>query len=414
MIKRKLDLYLNTPALGIVHAAEVVLAEEAGVLAKVGFRYRQEYLGNPHAFAIDPVQLPLRRAEVVFDCYAGLVPGFLDDYLPDDWGRKVLARIALYRDGRRLNRNSVLELLDVMESLDGAGIGAMRLNSPPHRLRFGLGENVQALADVEGAARRLEDGLPETNNVEALSVFMLGNTGSRVGGARAKALLYDGQGAYLAKFNAGNDRYNNARVELACLEMARAAGLDVGAGRVCGGVNDREVLLLDRFDVEGPCDARRHLVTVNALLKDPRTQADVSPFRYDDIHDLLRRHSDSIEHDLDQLVRRMLFNAAIHNTDDHERNFSLIGDADGYRLSPAYDMVPSIVDEPFHAAGYRLKEYPPTPTEALRMGGIFGLTKSESIAIAEQVIDVVNRWPDFAAQAGVSEEDAMLVQRYFK
>ncbi|MBT3347251.1 MAG: hypothetical protein HOM84_04210 [Thiotrichales bacterium] len=38
----------------------------------------------------------------------------------------------------------------------------------------------------------------------------------------------------------------------------------------------------------------------------------------------------------------------INNNDDHERNFSLIYRMDdnnhsGYRLSPAYDMVPSIV-----------------------------------------------------------------------
>ena len=80
MIKR-LDLYLNTPALGIVHAADVVLVEKDASLRQVGFRYRPDYLATPGAFAIDPVQLPLSSNETVLNCHAA-APAFIDDYLP--------------------------------------------------------------------------------------------------------------------------------------------------------------------------------------------------------------------------------------------------------------------------------------------------------------------------------------------
>ena len=137
-------------------------------------------------------------------------------------------------------------------------------------------------------------------DMDEMSLLYLANAGTGVGGARPKALLYDDAGCYVAKFNRlSHDSYNNARVELACLTMAKAAGLDVGAGRVITGINDREVLLLERFDMVGP--ARQHLVTVNGLLKEPATQQDSgSAFRYDDICDLLRRYSGCIERDLKQ------------------------------------------------------------------------------------------------------------------
>ncbi|MFH0758998.1 MAG: HipA domain-containing protein [Bacteroidota bacterium] len=53
------------------------------------------------------------------------------------------------------------------------------------------------------------------------------------------------------------------------------------------------------------------------------------------------------EQDLHQLWRRIIFNIAISNTDDHLRNHGFILKDKGWRLSPAYDINPSdeIIDE---------------------------------------------------------------------
>ena len=84
MIKR-FDLYLNTAELGVMHIADVALQEEHGVISKVGFRYTANYLAQPHAFAIDPVQLPLSVKESTLTCKQA-APAFIDDYLPDVFG----------------------------------------------------------------------------------------------------------------------------------------------------------------------------------------------------------------------------------------------------------------------------------------------------------------------------------------
>jgi serine/threonine-protein kinase HipA len=172
------------------------------------------------------------------------------------------------------------------------------------------------------------------------------------------------------------------------------------------------VLLLDRFDIAE--DGRHHLITANGLLKEPASQQDPGrTFRYDDVCEILCKYSATIEQDLKQLLRLMLFNRAINNTDDHERNFSLIHRGDGFRLSPAYDLVPSLVTGAYHAAGFGLKPYPPRPSEARSLGKLFGLPKPVVASIAEEVRTAVQAWPRFAEQAGVEDQEAAKLSRCF-
>jgi serine/threonine-protein kinase HipA len=56
----------------------------------------------------------------------------------------------------------------------------------------------------------------------------------------------------------------------------------------------------------------------------------------------LRRISASPKDDAAELFRRMVFNALISNTDDHPRNHAIIARERQWRLSPAYDLTPSM------------------------------------------------------------------------
>jgi len=403
------DLHVSTPRLGQIHAADVAIQEEGGAVTRVGFRYRDAYLSAAGAFPLCPVQLPLSERERILDC-RGAMPGFLDDYLPDRWGRRVLARLAFYRDQRKVNFNSAIDTLALLSS---SRIGAISLAPRGAEPVFDLGSDIDRLATAELAAQHLDDVEFDGVELDEMSLLYLANAGTGVGGARPKALLHDAEGAYLAKFNRKTqDAYNNARVELACLLLARKAGLEAGGGRIQSGINGREVLLLDRFDLAD--GGRHHLVTANALLKDPSSQADVSVFRYDDVFELLRSHSIDPKADLQQLLRLMLFNRAINNTDDHERNFSLINRGDGYRLSPAYDLVPSLTVGEYHAAGYGRRPDPPAPAEITGLGRVFNLPRPTVASIAEQVAHAVRHWPETAASVGVSEQDIDRVGRVLR
>jgi serine/threonine-protein kinase HipA len=191
--------------------------------------------------------------------------------------------------------------------------------------------------------------------------------------------------------------------------MAKSAGINVFLGHVQAGVNGRDVLLLNRFDVvqdENDFASRRHLITINALLKNTQTQQDRGGvFRYDDIAQLIRLYSVEVEADLTQLLRLMLFNRCINNTDDHERNFSLMHKGKGYCLAPAYDLVPSLDRRMYPVAGYQYSHRPPTPSEIISKGKVFGLPKTDVKRIAEQVMSSVQQWEVFAEAEAVSDKD---------
>ena len=404
------DIYVNAAATGLLHAADCAIEEVDGRVRRVAFRYRAAYLDHPRAFALDPVALPLRRGEVDFRCDGG-VPGFLDDHLPDDWGRKVLAGAAFHAGDERFDANCVS---DLMGRMGHSQIGALSFVAPGAAPRYESGAPLSALRELEEEALRT-DGAPPSRgtgpDMDGSFLLRLLLAASSVGGARPKALVFDDGGRYLAKFNRRRtDDYNHARVELACLDMARAAGIEAARGRVVACGPGRDALLLHRFDVSE--QGRHHLVSVNGLLKDPGSQRDRGvTFRYDDIAELLRRHSCRVVEDLPALVRLMAFNRAINTTDDHERNFSLIHRGDGYRLSPAYDLTPSLALGAYHAAGFGHRPAPPAPGELAKLGRVFGLSKPQVRGCAEEVALAVERWPEFAEGAGVGEEETELVAR---
>lgn len=229
MIKR-FDLYLNTAELGVIHLADVALQEEQGTVSRVGFRYTAKYLNHPQAFAIDPAQLPLSNKEFNLTCKQA-APAFIDDYLPDAWGRKVLTRLAMQHYKQRLNANCISEMLSFSQQVHSR-IGALCFVEQGQAPNYAVGISLEQLQKAELTAHKIDQQDFVNLDVNAIGLMYLANSGSGVGGARPKALVHDQTSAYLAKFNRTSDPYNNARIELACLLMAQGAGINIGKGKV--------------------------------------------------------------------------------------------------------------------------------------------------------------------------------------
>lgn len=402
-------LYLNTPETGFIHCAELMIKEEGIRLRGAALKYTETYLDHPQAFALDPRLFPLQSEQHIIP-EARSAPGFLDDYLPDTWGRKVLTGIYSRRREQPFNAN---KLSDVLAVLGPSRIGALRVVPEGEEAVYSGGAGSESLQRIELAAQLVDAGDFNRLSLDEMSLIYLDRNGTGVGGARPKALINVNGKEYLAKFNRRVDTFNMARVELACLLMAN--DLRVSPTRACvqTGINDREVLLQERFDVAG--DARRHLITVNALRKEWETQEDSGlRFTYDDIAGLLQRYSVQIQQDLETLVTLMLFNRAIHNTDDHERNFSLWHNGHGYVLAPAYDLAPVPDSGDYHAAEFEYHTAPPRPSElAKQPRKVFGLPKPKVKAIAENVIQVVSQWRSYCEKAGVPEAECEALHKVF-
>ena len=101
--------------------------------------------------------------------------------------------------------------------------------------------------------------------------------------------------------------------------------------------NEFTTFLVERFDRTAK-GGRIAFVSAMTLTQRKDGEAGAS---YLELVDLLQSRGANTQADCEQLFRRVLLNIRIHNTDDHLRNHGFFVDAQGVRLSPAYDINPS-------------------------------------------------------------------------
>ena len=176
------------------------------------------------------------------------------------------------------------------------------------------------------------------------------------------------------------------RVEAACLALAGDAGLVVPAFRV-ETFGRHAALLIERFDITEQ-GSRFQVLSMQTLLG----AEGFYRLGYADLEDVLRLVSRRPEADIPALYRQMVFNAIIGNTDDHLKNFALLHDGMGWRLTPAYDLTPDVLLRGeyvlhFGAAGHR-----PDVGALADMAGAFGLSRPRSRCLIDEVSAAVASW----------------------
>ncbi|MBS3895419.1 HipA domain-containing protein [Silanimonas sp.] len=334
-------------------------------------RYAPSWLEAPDAYALDPLNLPLGDEDRLIEQNRG-IPGVLSDAGPDRWGRRLMERLS-----SRPPRNEAEWVL----ATAGAGTGAIRASLSRSALPPVQPVYPQVtLEQIEEASRQVaEGGFPPPPMYEILCV-----QSGALGGARPKAaMLIDGR-QVIAKFQQPQqDTVDVPRLEAACLALAKRAGIDAVEASVTS-AHGRSVLLVDRFDRRGGVPL--HYLSARSLLAVYRASEldTVSPggrATYAAIAAAARRMG--IEGAGAELFRRMAFNYAIGNTDDHLQNHGFLYD-EGWRLAPAFDIV-AIGGESL-AIGAGRQGRARTRENLLSGAGDFGLRASEADAILEQAI----------------------------
>lgn len=141
-------------------------------------------------------------------------------------------------------------------------------------------------------------------------------------------------------------------------------------------------------------------------------ESDSSKGSYVALADVLRQLGASYATDGEELFRRMVFDILVSNDDDHLRNHAFLLDEEGWRLSPAYDVVP----HPQHgysrqqAIGVGKHGRAATLRNATSECGRFAVTDLRATEIAGEVRTVVEQWREVFREHGVSESDLTLVQ----
>ncbi len=378
--------------------------------APVGrFVYGKRYLSRKDAVPIDPTTLKLGSTTYRTGLLNGVF-GALRDAGPDSWGRRVIEKHA--------GKPELGELDYLLYSPDdrAGALGFGRSTEPPAPRRT-FNRTVD-LAKLQAFADAIvnDEELPNAADAEQAQELLL--EGTSMGGARPKAVVEDDGALWIAKFNRPDDRWNHARVERAMLELARACGLDTAPSRL-ETIGDRDALLVRRFDrhkVNGGYQ-RARMLSALTLLRAEDASTDRDKWSYVLLAEELRRISARPKTDAPELFRRMCFNALISNTDDHPRNHAVIATENEWKLSPTYDLLPSMpvsTEERFLALSCGDRGRLARADNLLSQAPRFLLETEEAKVLIDDMEKTVRaRWYQIARRNGVSERDCETIRSAF-
>ena len=403
-------VYITLPGqTEFVTAGRLVLEPDRAGVPLGRFVYGKSYLERPEAVPIDPVELKLARTTYRTTALKGVF-GALRDAGPDYWGRRVIEKHAGKPQLGELDY--LLYAPDDRAGALGFGLGA-KPPAPKRQFNKTLDlEKLIGLADAIIADEDLPQG-PEADQVEDLMLI-----GTSMGGARPKAVVEDDDGLWVAKFNRPDDKWNHARVEHAMLVLARACGIQSAESRIVT-VGDRDVLLVRRFDREKAEGGylRTRMISGLTLLRTEDTHQHRARWSYVLMAEELRRIAADPKQDTVELFRRMCFNALISNIDDHPRNHAMIAKDKDWKLSPAYDLTPSMPvslerrdlamicgDANRYAHAENLLSQSPR----------FYLKRAEAEALITAMEEqIAASWYETARREGVSEQDCGTIKTAF-
>jgi serine/threonine-protein kinase HipA len=396
----KIDIWVYAHWKGM--AQSKLIGSLSADLGKTGqqfsFKYHKDWLESAEQLLLDPeigwytgTQYPIEKENF----------GVFVDSMPDTWGRRLMQRKAAQSAREKNEHRPRLTDLDyLLQVSDFTRMGALRFKLHPDG-PFLNNDNEKPIPpwahirELQQSAEKFEADEEVSN--EWLELLIA--PGSSLGGARPKANIIDEKGQlWIAKFPAKNDTIDKAAWEYLTYSLAVKSGIKMSDCKVEQIYGPYKTFLTKRFDREGA--DRIHFTSAMTMLGyTEQIIRDKTP-SYLEIAEFIQYQGAAPMEDLHQLWRRIVFNMSVSNTDDHLRNHGFILTDAGWRLSPAYDLNPSIdknglalnVDLDDNALDYKL---------AFQVGDYFQLGQTEMTRIIKEVTSVVNNWEQDAKEIGI-------------
>jgi len=387
---------------------------------------------------IAPVTMPLSRRvyrfpELSRQTFLGL-PGLLADSLPDRFGN-ALINAWLASQGRRPDSFNAVERLCYTGQ---RGMGALEYApaiGPRARLsqRIEVDRLVELASEVLTQRDDLQTSFADEEKETALRDIL--RVGTSAGGARAKAVIAwnpatnevrsgqvkSGLGFeyWLLKFDgvSGNrdkeleDPRGYGVIEYAYYLMARECGIEISESRLFE-ENGRRHFMTRRFDRLAGGE-KLHMQSLGAMAHYDFNMA--GAYSYEQALLTMRQLRLPMQA-IEQQFRRMVFNLAARNQDDHVKNIAFLMDKEGrWSLSPAFDVTYS-----FNPAGEWTASHQMTMNgkrDHFTMDDFRACARSASMkrgraeTIVAEVQDTVSKWRSFADAAGVPESVRERIQQ---
>ena len=379
---------------------------------QVWFNYEKSWLKNPACFSLDP-DLTLDAAPFFPKPGAGIFGIFLDSS-PDRWGQTLMKRRELLeaKDEKRPPKNLYAwdYLIGVQDETRQGGL-RFRCEAEENFIAHSLYPvpPIASLRELQAVAHELTN--KRTDDLSALRQWLsvLVSPGSSLGGARPKANFRDVDGSlWIAKFPARDDVLDVGAWESVAHSLSVAAGIEVPEARLLRYGNGHHTFCVKRFDRIGH---RRVFYSSAMTLLRKEQSAGAS---YLEMAQFLHTHGvqGTIQQGLEQLFRRVAFNVAIGNRDDHLRNHGFLLKPGGWVLAPAFDVNPN-PDKREHVLNIDESDNRPDLDTVLQTAQWYGLPQAKAEQIVEKVVHTVRKWPEAARRSGIPGAEMELMSSVF-
>jgi len=366
------------------------------------FEYDREWLKKTSLkITLDPELMPYSGRQYPF---GKAIFGLFSDSSPDRWGRVLMnkrERILAGKEGRKPAKLYDSDYL--LGVYDETRLGGIRFKTEPNGAF--LSDDKETAAPPWASLRTLEEASRNFENEDtALSEKWLNQLirpGSSLGGARPKATVIDpNEQLWIAKFPSKNDENDSGAWEMITHDLAEICGLHVPEAKLEKFSNLGSTYLVKRFD--RILNKRVHFASAMTLLGKTDGTSAADGTSYLDIAAFIKSYGAQPKRDLIELWKRIVFNMAVSNTDDHLRNHAFIFTENGWELSPLYDVNPvpygdelSLnVDEEDNSINIDL---------AIEASVRFGISETDATTYAKDILTIVKEnWEKRATALGLS------------
>ena len=398
------------------------------------FEYDQNFISS--GIEVSPIVMPLKRGVYTFpslsyESFHGL-PGLLSDSLPDKFGNEII-NVWLAKQGRLPESFNAVERLCYTGS---RGMGALEYEPAVSSVvdessLIQVSELVELASTVLSNRKNLKTVLEECDKKKLTqSLKHIISIGTSAGGARAKAVIAwnpktnevrsgqietDSDFEYwLIKFSgvSGNkdkedeDLSDFGMIEYAYYLMAKECGINMMPCRLLyDGKNHH--FMTKRFDrtAEGK---KLHMQSLAAMGHFDFNSAGSTSYEqcFTILNTLGLGHYEKLD-----MFRRMVFNVAACNCDDHVKNISFLMDKSGkWSLAPAYDISfaynPDGAWTSSHQMSINGKRKNIEASDFETCAKIAGLKNAEVKSVLIEVSAAVEKWSKIAADAGITGKRA--------
>lgn len=344
--------------------------------------------------------------------------GCFSDALPDRWGRLLLNRheqILATEEKRPIRKLSSFDYLMGIDDFSRMGGFRFKENQDGEFINYEKSLRIPPLTDIRvlaAACMEIEKSEEHNQLPEKKWLLQLVQPGTSLGGARPKAGVMDERGnLYIAKFPSRNDDHDVGLWEHHSHLLAKAAGVVAAETSIIETGGKFHTLLSKRFDRTAD-GKRRHFASAMTLLGLTDGCDAKSGNGYLDIVDFILQNCCDVEDNLRQLYRRVAFNIAIGNSDDHFRNHGFLLTPRGWTLSPAYDLNPTLND-------YQALLINSTTNHAdlnilLDSSEEYMIGKEDAKRIIDDVKTGVKQWKSIAIRLGIAKREIDMFEQVFQ